>query len=381
VISADEYEAWLDRLGVEEVARLQTEPERVSVTDLLRDAGSAVVLGEPGSGKTTLLRYLALRHAQALYAGESLVSTDLGAAYLPVYVRAGEFSRWAEGDRGLGAFIAEFVIGTMHCPLEPAVVRELIAANLQAGLCLILIDGLDEVSSATERAGVVESIATFASAHLARGSRFVCTSRISGYAAAPLPESFAGVRLLAMNDDAIASFLRGYVPAIERLEAPDKASAIVAQDARQTVAQLLDAFAHSPGVRRLAANPLLLTALLLVQRTHGQLPQRRMDAYKAVADALGHTWRAYHGVPDSELPDERRLTGWLTRLAEWMHAERPEGSATLRDLLQILGPSWAQLNRQTWDPTVLDEADPASTTPAAESWSSSSRSTITAACS
>jgi hypothetical protein len=361
-LAADEYEVWLDRLGVEDDVRSAMQAEPVSVAGVLRDADRAVVLGDPGIGKTTLLRYLAFRHAQALRDGESVVSEELGVARLPIYLRAGEFVRWPDRERGLGAFITQFVMGTMHCPLDEDCVRQLLAAGLQAGRCLVLIDGLDEVSSAAERAGVVDNIASFVAAQQPQGNRFVCTSRISGYGAAPLPASFAGVRLLEMNDDAIERFLRAYVPAIERWETGDKvAEAIVARDAERTVAQLLEAFARSPGVRRLAGNPLLLTALLLVHRTHGNLPQRRVDAYKAVADALGHSWRAYHGVPDTELPDERRLTGWLTRLAEWMHAERPEGSATLRDLLQVLGPSWAQLNRLPWDASVLDEADPAST--------------------
>ena len=362
-ISPEEYEARVDRLRVKDGARLLNQPERVSVTREIGDVACAVVLGEPGSGKTTLLRYLALRHAQALLDGESIVSLGAEDARLPIYVRVGEFSRWPERDRGLGAFLSQFATGTMQCPLEPAPLQLLFASALQAGRCLILIDGLDEVGNAAERVAVVECISTFAASQVPQGNRLICTSRISGYLAAPLPTSFAGVRLLEMDDDAIEAFLRGYVPAIERSEAPDKAAAIVAADAERAIARLLEAFARSPGVRRLAANPLLLTALLLVERTHGDLPQRRVDAYKAIADALGHTWRAYHGIPDADLPDERRLTGWLARLAEWMHAERPEGSATLRDLLQILGPSWAQLNRQLWDPSVLQEADPANTEP------------------
>lgn len=251
--------------------------------------------------------------------------------------------------------------GTLHCPIDRERLDRLIGENLRAGRCLLLIDGLDEISSASDRAHVVERVTSFVATHQPCGNRFVCTSRISGYAAAPLPSSFTGVRLLEMDDEAIARFLRGYVPAIERAESADKAESIISQDAERTIHLLLAAFAQSPGVRRLAANPLLLTALLLVHRTHGNLPQRRVDAYKAVADALGHTWRAYQGIPETELPDERLLSGWLTRLAEWMHAERPEGSVTLRDLLEILGPSWAQLNRQPWDPVVLDEPDLAST--------------------
>ncbi|HEY6614678.1 MAG TPA: hypothetical protein VIZ32_09170 [Vicinamibacterales bacterium] len=235
---------------------------------------------------------------------------------------------------------------------------ELIAQELRAGRCLVLIDGLDEVTTAQDRASVVESISNFVAVQQPRGNRFVTTSRISGYAAAPLPPAFAAARLLELDDDSIERFLRLYAPAIERAEATAKDPAIHLQDAACAVDDLAEALRKSPGVRRLATNPLLLTALLLVQRTRGALPDRRVDAYKAATDALGHAWRVTQGIPEAELPEERRLTQWLTRLAEWMHAFRPEGSATLRDLLAQWGPLWAKMQRQPWNEELLDDADP-----------------------
>ena len=44
-----------------------------------------------------------------------------------------------------------------------------------------------------------------------------------------------------------------------------------------------------------------------------------------------------------------------------MHSERPEGSATLRDLLRVLGPMWADLNHRHWDDSAAEPTDPAST--------------------
>ena len=360
-LAHEDYEAELDRLQASHATRAGGEPEPVAVLEALRDVGQGLVLGEPGSGKTTLLRYLALQHAGALVDGRTVVTGELGRARLPLYVRAGDFARHRDRDRGLGAFIATYLLERLECPVDPGRLGGLITTRLQAGRCLVLIDGLDEVASAGERARVVEAIAGFAIAQRPRGNHVLCSSRIAGYAAAPLPPTFTALRLLDMDDAAIERFLGGYVPAIERREAPLKTDALVRLDAERTVRELLDAFGRTPGIRRLAANPLLLTALLLVHRTTGGLPERRVDAYKAVVDALGRTWRANQGVPEHELPDERHLTQWLTLLADWMHAERPEGTATLRDLLRVLGPLWADLNRRDWDHRVLQAAEPAST--------------------
>jgi hypothetical protein len=44
-----------------------------------------------------------------------------------------------------------------------------------------------------------------------------------------------------------------------------------------------------------------------------------------------------------------------------MHANRPEGSVGVRDLLRVWGPLLARLQREPWDPAALESADPAST--------------------
>jgi hypothetical protein len=359
-ISHEEYESRIDRLGLDAVLEPEI-PDSLAALEVIRKTARVVVLGDPGTGKTTLLRYLAIRHSSLLLSGETAPTVELGEPRIPLYIRAGDFARSPQRDGGLSGFIAPFIVGKLQCPIDETRLARFVTVALRSGRCLLLIDGLDEVSSAAQRAVVVQAIADFVTAQHPRGNRFVCTSRISGYAAAPLSSDFAALRLVEMSDDSIARFLSLYVPAIERAEARAKDQSVVEIDATSTVNAVLNALEASPGVRRLASNPLLLTALLLVQRTHGALPERRVDAYKAVADALGHTWRAKQGVPEAELPDERRLTRWLTRLAQWMHEHRPEGSAALRDLLEQWGPLLAQLQREEWDANVLEVADIAAT--------------------
>ena len=105
-IGSEEYEALLDRLGIDHAAREDSKQDITPVTQLIGDAKRAVVLGEPGSGKTTLLRYLALRHAQTLLSGSRHVSQHLGLARIPLYIRAGDFARSQQRDAGFRAFIA-----------------------------------------------------------------------------------------------------------------------------------------------------------------------------------------------------------------------------------------------------------------------------------
>lgn len=326
------YEAAVDRLQFDlryDASRFGDgpEPAKLPVLDAVRDNQHLLVLGDPGSGKTTLLRYLALRHARALLNRGSAL--ELGEVRLPIFLRIGDYARSPQRHLGISAFLPAH-LDAQECKTPG--LRDLLSRSLDAGRCLVLLDGLDEIGSAEERRTVVEAVTNLATTYSRRGNRFVVTSRISGYAAAPLPPLFTGVRVQDMDDPAIERFLAAYCPAVERAEAPEKSADLVRHDAEVETRALLDALKTNPGVRRLAANPLLLTALVLVHRARGRLPHRRVEAYVEVTEALGRTWRSVQGVPEAELPDERLLTTWLTRLGSWLHEHRPEGSATMREL-------------------------------------------------
>jgi hypothetical protein len=118
-----------------------------------------VILGDPGSGKTTLLRYLALKHANALWNGRSEAGAELGLAHFPILIRIAEYAEdsiWKK--KSLSAFLADSYI--LHdCPKNG--LADLFQAELEKGHCLVLLDGLDEIVGADERLGVVKQIEDF----------------------------------------------------------------------------------------------------------------------------------------------------------------------------------------------------------------------------
>ncbi|KWV32330.1 hypothetical protein AWV63_13085, partial [Micromonospora rifamycinica] len=349
------FEAALDRLQTEYGHRFAAEteqPARQPVLDEARDAAQLLVLGDPGTGKTTLLRYLALTHARALISGEQVQGRD---ALFPVYLRIGEYARHGFSTVGIGDFLPG-QLRRAECTLPG--LADLLRRQLDAGRCLVLLDGLDEIASAELRRGVVTAVVNFVTAHARQGNRFVVTSRIAGYQAAPLPEPFRAVRLQDMDDPTITRFLDVYCREVERAETPGRSAEATRLAGAREAAAIEQALTTNAGVRRLAANPLLLTALVLVHRASGRLPHRRVEAYVEVCNALGRTWRSAQGVAEADLPDERILTRWLTELGWWMHEHRPEGAATRRELLDVLGPLWAAHQGTGWDPRVLEAADP-----------------------
>ncbi|WP_347403550.1 NACHT domain-containing protein [Solwaraspora sp. WMMD406] len=359
-LDATGFEAALDRLHLQAGRRFDVadEPDRAQpapVLDAVRTNAQSLVLGDPGTGKTTLLKHLALTHALALASGNPVQGKP---ARFPIYLRIGDYARQGYPEQGIGEFLPGY-LNRLEC--RTAGLADLLRRELDAGRCLVLLDGLDEIASAELRRGVVEAVTRFVTAYARHGNRFVVTSRIAGYSAAPLPEPFVAVRLQDMDQETIDRFLEVYCREVERAETPDKSDPAIVQAGQQEAAAIREALATNPGVRRLAANPLLLTALVLVHRASGRLPHRRVEAYIEVCNALGRTWRTAQGVAAADLPDERMLTRWLTELGFWMHEHRPEGAASQLELLTVLGPLWAKHHGVEWDPTVVEAADPLST--------------------
>ena len=312
-----------------------------------------VILGDPGSGKSTLLRYLALKHAQALQDGRAEAAAELGEALFPILIRIADYAEnevWKE--KSLTDFLANACI-VQECPKTGLV--DLLITELSGGNCLVLLDGLDEIVNAEDRQGVVRRIEDFVRRHEHLPNRFAVTSHIAGYWSAPLSGPFTHYTVQEMDDSQIRRFLELWCLAVETAEMPEAPLEEYERKARQEINSILEAVQTSPGVRRLAANPLLLRTLALIHRTGAQLPQKRIELYKLAADTLGRTWQIARRLPASALVQDEYLTRLLRGLAYWLHDTKDSGIATEREVYDVLGKEWAGIKRLEWDP---DDPDP-----------------------
>ncbi len=222
-LTAEEVEDRYDQL----LARFDYDNTRDSLDKILELAEvvnrnqRVVILGDPGSGKTTLLRYLALKHAQALWNDQIDAGSDLGKTRFPILLRVAEYAEngvWR--SRSLSDFLPE-CYRIHECPEHG--LTDLLFTELNKGDCLILLDGLDEIVSADERRGVVRRIEDFVHHYENRGNRFVITSRIAGYRSAPLGTPFVHFTVKEMNDKQIRKFLERWCQAVEDAQTPELA--------------------------------------------------------------------------------------------------------------------------------------------------------------
>jgi predicted NACHT family NTPase len=187
--------------------------EVIELAEAVNQRERLVILGDPGSGKSTLLRYLALKHAQALYTGRSEAGSGLGSARFPLLIRIADYAEHGmPKGKSLSNYLADYF--DMHeCPRFG--LADLLATELAAGNCLILLDGLDEIVNADDRRKVVERIEDFIRHHDDRSNRFVITSRIAGYRSAPLGDPFTHYTVQEMDEAQIRRFLERWCPAVE----------------------------------------------------------------------------------------------------------------------------------------------------------------------
>ena len=309
--------------------------EPLPVLDLLQKQDGLIILGDPGAGKTTFLKVLALR--LALGQGDTM---GLGER-LPVLMPLSAYAN-ALGEQNIR--LDDFITQYLHDSGADLPIREMLKAALDAGAALVLLDGLDEVKDPASRHHVIERVAEFYTHHRRAGNKFVITSRIVGYREVrPTANGLAECTLLDFDDDEITAFVDRWTAALERQAQGD--TAIAATEAARERRELLAAIQRNASVRRLAANPLLLTILALMKRQGVTLPERRVELYDQYVKTLLATWNRARGLgrPPAHDLDVVQTLRVLAPLALWMHEVNPGvGLVKREDLRRKLETIYAE---------------------------------------
>lgn len=279
------------------------------IADLLPRHSGLIILGDPGSGKTTFIKQLALRLATGQHTDKRF----------PVLLALSAYANAiAEKDIPLAEFIANNFAGQSGVDI-----RAELQHALNSGGALVMLDGLDEVKEVTRRRTVVDRVMAFFHRHRHNGNKFILTSRIVGYREVrPVAEGLEECTLADFDEEHdIPEFARRWTAALEK--AAQGQTAVTARDAERQRVELLEAVHHNPGVRRLAANPLLLTILALMKREGITLPDRRAELYEKCVTVLVESWNRARSLDRGDGSDAaliQQTLKLLPPLALWMHA-------------------------------------------------------------
>ncbi|HKP39794.1 NACHT domain-containing protein [Mycobacterium sp.] len=294
-----------------------SETSSQTLGEVISQHAHVAILGLPGSGKSTALKRLAVAYAdkQRLHDSDDGLPDE---SWFPVVIRCRHLANRSRDP------ILQVIVDQVERAEMPEL-REsfanIVARKLQDGDLLLLIDGLDEIPSASDRLAFVSQLRTFIGVYPT--CRLVVTSREAGFrsVAAAVNSICHRTMVSGLSDDAIRSLVTSW-----------RKEVIGPSDYIQSQAEsLADDIIANDRLRSLATNPLLLTTLLLVQRWIGQLPRRRTVLYQKAIEVLLMTWNAEGHQPLD--PDEA-----LPQLAYTAYSMMSRGvtSVTSEELANLL---------------------------------------------
>jgi hypothetical protein len=269
-----------------------------------------VLLGDPGSGKSTVSKFVAFSVAtKRKWLPRALADS------VPILFRATEFADALAGAPALSGY--EFI--TRHASDRYGAV---FAWALAHGRALVVVDGLDEIADPRLRTVLRHRIDRFAGEF--PKTRLLVTSRIVGYRSARLGAGFRHFTIGPFKAQQIQEFLQRWHAAIA-----DESGAAVSGERAE---RLWLAVRASPGVRKLASNPLLLTIIALANWRGTRLPTRRVELYQIACETLLENWPLEHrGLR----LDTRELERILEPVAFHLLATRPDNLLPERELAPI----------------------------------------------
>jgi formylglycine-generating enzyme required for sulfatase activity len=302
----DLYTPLMDELG----RRLPAEqfqaaqPDRQSLEQALASEPRLVITGDPGAGKSTFLRWIIHTRCELRLGGRP-------DAEFPILLRVSDLTEFLEkpsehNDRAQSAMWIVRCLGA-QCALH-GLDEQFFLNVLREGPCLLALDGLDEAPNAAVRERLARMVDD--AARNWPNTRIVVTTRPQAYEGDAVLPRFAEARISGLDKEAVRMFLRRWSEALFP-ESKEKAA--------QHAAELVGAVESRMEIRRVAQNPVMLTALAVLHWNEKRLPEQRADLYESILTWLSRSRKQRPGRPAPE-----RCIALLQELARAMQ-EHPKG--------------------------------------------------------
>jgi hypothetical protein len=298
-----------------------------------------VVVGDPGSGKSTFLRRVAHALCETRLGevpGAARERLGVEGAPFPLLVRLPELaehiatSRGATGTPGAphrAGWLPHF-LAAAALDGDPGLDEAFFRRHLERETCFVLLDGLDEASDRVTRESLSRLIEHLSTVY--EQCHVVVTSRPGAYTGEAVLPAFAHARIDPLAADAVDTFLERWCQGLY----PDSRA-----DATRHQGELVAALSGRPEIRRMARNPVMLTALAVVHWNERRLPEQRADLYASIILWLSRSREQRPGRMTAE-----RAVALMQELALAMHShdDGRQVQVSKRWAAEAIAPEWRE---------------------------------------
>ncbi|PIE62226.1 MAG: hypothetical protein CSA25_06120 [Desulfobacter postgatei] len=290
----------------------------------LKQSRRHVILGDPGSGKSTLTSHLTTLFASTRkHSLESMLGQMIP---LPFILRDYNIKKTITFQGMLDQFQAQ-----PFWPEEKGPSADDLTGVLKAGQALIIMDGLDEIGDIERRRALQEAINEGMENYPA--CVWISTSRIIGYEEVPFDSaenSDARTQAKSPHLHYIQPFKKRQISKfIENWYTLREADPAVRE---KNILSLETAIDGSDSIKRLAANPNMLTMIALIHRVHATLPSGRVMLYDKITEAYLESIDTFRGIQETSVDKSRHIL-WLSELAFKMQKQRETKSDETPEIL------------------------------------------------
>ncbi|MGA2742669.1 MAG: SUMF1/EgtB/PvdO family nonheme iron enzyme [Bryobacteraceae bacterium] len=269
-----------------------------------------VITGDPGAGKTTFLRHIAFKMCAELQSAT--------AARFPILIRIAELAEHVRAcrDQHKGPTVAAAPgwlphwLAARSAQFDFGLDAPFFERKLKSGEAAVLLDGLDEAPNRTEREAMSRLLENATRAY--EKCSFVVTTRPLAYQGQAVLADFETADIAPLEPQAIDTFLERWCGALFSENPASSASHL---------AELSAALRARAEIRRMARNPVMLTALAVVHWNERRLPEQRADLYESIL-----IWLARSREQRPDRPTAERCLMLLQQLALAMQ-NAPKGRA------------------------------------------------------